>query len=244
MPLGIRRLGAGFVFAFGLALLSTGNAAAAARPEVAIPIASAEQVKVALASEMLSRGWRLVKDSGLQIVFEHAVSGLVVNLLFSTAAGGAPIERVSFAVLSSGDVTRVVGDIALVSNAGTAHESSVDTSTGADAPNIQAALEAVSRSISPKHAVSLGLKATAATSDAAAKLNMQGDHGLAVAVVTAGGVADVAGVQVGDIILSFGGKSVEQPIELYKRLGLLKPGANVSAEILSKGKRKTVRFKF
>jgi S1-C subfamily serine protease len=227
-------------------LLSGGASAACAadRAEVTIPLASADRVKAALANEMLSRGWRLVKDAGLQISFEHSISGVVANMLFSTPAGGAPIERVSFAVVGSREVTRVVADISVVSNAGTAFESSIDTNGGADTPNIQAALDAVSLELSPKRAVTLGLKATAATSTAAVNLRIAGDRGLSVAAVTPGGVAATSGVQVGDIILSFDGKSMNETSELSARLGQLKPGAAISAQILRNGEKKTVRFKF
>jgi hypothetical protein len=90
-----------------LALFPSGLSAAE-RAEVTIPVTSSEKVKTALATEMLNRGWRLVKDSGLQISFEHPVSGIVPNLLFSTPAGGAPVERVSFAVLNNQEITRLV----------------------------------------------------------------------------------------------------------------------------------------
>lgn len=65
--------------------------------------------------------------------------------------------------------------------------------------------------------------------------------GAAVVDVTAGSGADKAGIQPGDIILSYDGKTLRQAADLPPLVGMTKPGSKVAVEILRNGKKQTLQ---
>lgn len=65
--------------------------------------------------------------------------------------------------------------------------------------------------------------------------------GAAVAQVTPDSGADKAGLQLGDIILSYDGHAIRSPADLPPLVGMTKPGARVPVEILRNGKKQTLQ---
>ena len=80
----------------GVALLGcrTTYDTASGRPEVTVP-RPANEVKTATASYLLNRGYRIIKDSELQVVAEKQTENFGTALLFNTSFGGLPTERVT-----------------------------------------------------------------------------------------------------------------------------------------------------
>lgn len=70
--------------------------------------------------------------------------------------------------------------------------------------------------------------------------NYRGPGGVGVYQVAGGSPADQAGLQPGDVILSFNGKSYASSKDLRKAIGALRPGAKVSLQVWSRGNRKIV----
>jgi serine protease Do len=65
--------------------------------------------------------------------------------------------------------------------------------------------------------------------------------GAAVAQVTPDSGAEKAGLQLGDIILSYDGHAIRSPADLPPLVGMTKPGTRVPLEILRNGKKQTVQ---
>jgi len=100
-------------------------------------------VKAALLSGMLDLGYRLVRDEAFSITLERQTDNFAANLLLATPAGGPPVVRVTYTVAELGPDVRVVSDMALIQNSGTAFERRNDVSRGADSPRVQAFLDTI-----------------------------------------------------------------------------------------------------
>lgn len=124
-------------------------ATASGRPEVTIPGASAAQVKPLLLSKTIDKGYRIIKDDAYSLTFEKPTDNMAAAILLSTNAGGPPTQRVTFTIAELGGATRVVADMAFVSNAGMAFERRTDVSSGAAAPQVQAFLDEVAAQATP-----------------------------------------------------------------------------------------------
>ncbi|MCJ2043000.1 hypothetical protein MKK58_00300 [Methylobacterium sp. J-078] len=118
-------------------------ATASGRPEVTIPGADPARVKSAILSGMIDKGYRIVKDDPFSLTVEKPVENFAAVLLLSTNAGGPPVARVTYTVAQIDNGTRVVADMALISNAGMAFERRTDVSRGADSPMAQAFLDKI-----------------------------------------------------------------------------------------------------
>lgn len=66
-------------------------------------------------------------------------------------------------------------------------------------------------------------------------------RGAFVSQVIAGGPADKAGLQPGDIVLALNGKPVDGPVELRRALGAIKPGTPVVLQVNRRGKAMEVK---
>lgn len=75
------------------------------------------------------------------------------------------------------------------------------------------------------------------TKEVANSLGLPRAQGAFVSSVEANGPADKAGVQAGDIILNFNGKTIEEASDLPRLVGATKPGARVTITVWRKGKK-------
>jgi serine protease Do len=87
----------------------------------------------------------------------------------------------------------------------------------------------------------LGVRIQQVTSDIAEGLGLPGTQGALVADVTAGGPAAKAGVENGDLILSFDGKPINESRTLPRVVADTAIGKTVNMELLRKGKKETLR---
>ena len=86
----------------------------------------------------------------------------------------------------------------------------------------------------------LGVTVQAVTDDMVKAFKLDNGAGAAVVDVTPGSGAARAGIQVGDIILSYNGHVLEQSADLPPLVGMTKPGSKVPVELLREGKKKTL----
>jgi len=82
----------------------------------------------------------------------------------------------------------------------------------------------------------LGVKIQQVTPEMAAALGMADPEGSVVAWVTAGGPADKAGLQVGDVILHFGDATPTDERDLLRKIASSPPGREVTLAVLRDGK--------
>ncbi len=82
----------------------------------------------------------------------------------------------------------------------------------------------------------IGIQSQELTIELASALGLKEPRGVLVAAVQRSGPADQAGMQPGDVILSFDGKEVHNPADLARLVGGSRPGSTVSAEVWRKDK--------
>jgi hypothetical protein len=118
--------------ALGLALILCGGTAATAqagRAEISI-LGTAEPAKAKIINEMMNRGYTIFSDSPNLIAFDKLADNLGAMFLFGTGYGGAPHSRVSYSIVQIGGSTRIIADVAMLGNAGTAFERRTDLNFG------------------------------------------------------------------------------------------------------------------
>ncbi len=77
------------------------------------------------------------------------------------------------------------------------------------------------------------------TQEVAASLGLPRAQGALVSSIEAGGPAEKAGVQAGDIILSFNGQVIDSATDLPRLVGQMKPGAHANVTVWRKRKKQT-----
>jgi len=87
----------------------------------------------------------------------------------------------------------------------------------------------------------LGVIVASVTRDMASLLDLPRSSGAFVSGVEPNGPAERAGVQAGDIVLTFNGKAIEQAGHLSRLAGSTAPGTSVTLGIWRKGKNHTVQ---
>jgi serine protease Do len=86
----------------------------------------------------------------------------------------------------------------------------------------------------------LGVMIQQITPELQEKLDLKDQKGALVADVTAGGPAEKAGIQRGDVIVSYDGREVREMNELPMMVGSTPVGREVEVEILRKGRKKVI----
>lgn len=86
----------------------------------------------------------------------------------------------------------------------------------------------------------LGVRIQTVTEDIAESLGLPKAKGALIASVTPGGPAEKAGIEAGDIILEFNGKTISEMRELPRAVAETKINTAAKVKLLNKGKEKTV----
>ncbi len=89
----------------------------------------------------------------------------------------------------------------------------------------------------------IGVRLQTPSEDWAAGMHLPGAEGALIARVDKGGPAGLAGLQEGDLILSFGGQAIKHARQLPRYIAEAAIGEEVDASILRAGERKSVKIK-
>jgi serine protease Do len=84
----------------------------------------------------------------------------------------------------------------------------------------------------------LGVQIEAVSKDIADSLGMSKPQGVLVKGIEGGSPAEKAGIEAGDVIVSFGGKSIDKPNDLPRLVGNAKPGSKVPMQVWRRGSLK------
>ena len=122
---------------------------ASGKPEATISNASPEKVKPALVDQMINAGFRITKDTPYELSFDKPVQNLAVAVLMGSKYDAQPNERVSYTFANLGGSTRVIGDVAIITNPGSAFERRMEVNGGVDSHDLQVLLDKVSADIDP-----------------------------------------------------------------------------------------------
>ncbi|HEY8681623.1 MAG TPA: DegQ family serine endoprotease [Rhodanobacter sp.] len=86
----------------------------------------------------------------------------------------------------------------------------------------------------------LGIELQQVSEDMVKAFKLDSGAGAAVVSVTAGGAAEKAGIQTGDIILAYDGQTLQQASDLPPLVGMTKPGTKVPVQILRDGRKQII----
>ena len=86
----------------------------------------------------------------------------------------------------------------------------------------------------------LGVRIQPVTEDIRLSLDLPSTDGALIAEVTAGGPAEGAGVQVGDVVVAFNGDAIDSPRALSRSVASQDPGASSVVEVLRDGRKRSL----
>jgi C-terminal processing protease CtpA/Prc len=226
-------------------------ATASGKPEVTISNSSPDKVKPVLVNKMINTGYRITKDTPYELTFDKPTQNFAVAALMGSKYDGVPNERVSYTFADVGGSTRVVADVAIITNPGSAYERRTDLNGGAYNYDLQIMLDDVNASLDPnsqmavarQNKIILGIGLWSAPRAKAAL--MQGpDKGLYVVNVETGSLADQAGIKKGDVILQFGSQETNSMHDIEAAQAATKPGSTVKLAMWREGKEQELSITF
>jgi hypothetical protein len=125
----------------------TRNETPSGKVEATFRNVAVDKAKSALVNMMINRGYRITKDTPYELSFDKPVENLAAQVLLGSKYDSQPNARIAYYLAVNGSDVRVVADLAIITNPGSAFERRTDVNNGADAPAIQAALNDLASSL-------------------------------------------------------------------------------------------------
>ena len=133
----------GLVLALGACAVPIQHQTASGRPEVLIRNTTPDSAKAAIVNGMMSRQYRISRDTPYEIAFDKAVDNVALQLLLATNHSPV-ITRVSYTLASVGPDVRVVADTVTIQNPGSPVEQRMENlNKEEDSPMAQAFLDSI-----------------------------------------------------------------------------------------------------
>jgi len=198
---------------------STGKA------EVIINGVDRKEIKDVMLNAMLSDGFYLQNQNEYQLVFGKKDNSLTMSLLAGSNYDITPEWRYTFTMVDYSGGIRILTNIWIVTNPGSAFESINDLSTNTKAAqNMQIGLNSFKKNME-----------MASLQKKRGKIGVRLQNRIIVEVIS-NGPAEKAGLQIGDVIQSIDGvQSLDNEFDFIKRL-TGEPGTSVKLTILRDGK--------
>ena len=118
-----------------------------AKPEVTINTTEVSVVKASLISTMLNLGFDLKKDTNYQLVFERPITDILTAALFGSQYDRTPNARITYTLAASPKSVRVIVDLAVITNPGSAFERRTPANHYREALEYQGILDNLRREI-------------------------------------------------------------------------------------------------
>lgn len=122
------------------------HATASGKPEVVVRGRNSEWVKGKLVNSMLNRGYSISNDTGYTIAFDRPVQNAFAAALLGSSYDSSPNTRVTFSTAEVSGGTRVVADLAVITNPGSAFERRTAFNGHEDSLQIQQMLNDLAKS--------------------------------------------------------------------------------------------------
>ncbi len=189
-------------------------------------------------SEMANAGYRITKDTPYELAFDKPVQNLAMAVLLGSRYDAQPNARVTYTFAQIGNDTRVIGDVAVITNPGSAFERRTELNNGVDAYDLQTGLQRLRAAMDPNSALSkarknkieLGLGVI--TAERAKVAGMSGPkRGLYVTIVKPNSVASAAGIKKGDVLIRFNSVTLTNDTDLERAEAAVRPGSTAKVAI-------------
>jgi len=119
------------------------HATASQRPEVCITKAKSSDIAARLASDFLDRGYTVLTQTETRVEGEHIVDNAFAAALFGSRYDGTPKARIAYTIVKIPACTRVVADMNIVTNPGSAYERLTPMNNSQDSLKVQKFLDSV-----------------------------------------------------------------------------------------------------
>lgn len=96
---------------------------------------------------MLNRGYNLTQDNQFTVSFDRPVENVLAAAMLGSSYDGTPNARVTYTIVEANGATRVIADMAIVTNPGSSFERRTPMSNSQDSVKIQEFLNGLKRSI-------------------------------------------------------------------------------------------------
>lgn len=113
------------------------------RPEVTINRTTRNEVGAQLTNEMLNRGYNITKQTDYMLAFDRPVDNIFAAALLGSRYDSTPNARITYTLTDMNNETRVVADIKIVTNPGSAFERLTNLTHGQDSIKIQELLNQI-----------------------------------------------------------------------------------------------------
>lgn len=113
------------------------------RPERFFAGKQPDAVRAALVASLVNRGYSITRESQSLVSAQRETTSLAANVLLGSQYDPTVDARITYTLVSVNGGTRVVADLAFVTNAGSAFERVTDMRNSAASGEVQAILNAV-----------------------------------------------------------------------------------------------------
>jgi hypothetical protein len=122
---------------------------ASGHPEVTVQNVAADKVKAALVNKMLNKGYRITRDTQFELAYDKPVENVMASVLLGSKYDSQPNARVAYSIAQVGKDVRVVADLAVITNPGSAFERRTDLNRGVESPKVQTFLDDMASEVRP-----------------------------------------------------------------------------------------------
>ena len=222
------------------------HATSSGKPETTIAGTTPEKVKPLIVNRMLSAGYRITRDTQFEIAFDAPVKNVAAQVLLGSRYDSQPNARVSYSFASTGTETRVVADIAIITNPNSGFERRTEMNQAADSVQVQNILDAVRAALEPtdKKGPDLGIDVAPVTSLRGAGIKIDAPRGLYITKVDGGSAAERIGIKKGDVILSYNGVPTNNVFEYDTQIRTSNPNGIATLIIWREGVERSMTLKF
>ena len=126
---------------------STDLGTASGRPEAFAEGVSRASTIMAFNEAMINRGYTIVAESASRVVYEKAADNFAAQLLFGSQYNTVPNLRVTMNYLQVSGGTRVIADLAVITNPGSGFAKPTSANQSADAARLQKWMRQVAEGI-------------------------------------------------------------------------------------------------
>jgi len=117
------------------------------RPEVTLSTKNMDAVRSALINQMLNKGYSITRDTGHSVAFDRPVDNALGAALFGSEYDATPNARIVYTLAALDRSTRVVADIAIITNPGSAFERQTNMNSNQESVKVQEMLDGLKRAL-------------------------------------------------------------------------------------------------
>lgn len=116
------------------------------RPEATINGREAA-VRKELTNVMVNSGFRLVRSDSSTIVFDRPITNAFAQFALASQYDHQPVARATYTIVDQGKSVRLIGDVASITNPGSAFERRTDFNSSPDSLQMQNVISGVKHSV-------------------------------------------------------------------------------------------------